>query len=73
MTATDGIDTHISQYEKFAAERILIEGSTQTSEVVMLAHTIELHILAPHLGAVTSQALPLACLVYEERFLPEKS
>ena len=46
MTATDGIDTHISQYEKFAAERILIEGSTQTSEVVMLTYAIEFHILA---------------------------
>ena len=46
MTASDGIHTHIPEDGELAMKRILVEGGTETSEIVMLAHAIDLHILA---------------------------
>ena len=46
MTRTDGIDTHCLELQQFAVQGILMYGSTQTTQVVVLADTIQLHILA---------------------------
>ena len=46
MTAADGIHTHIAKDGELAMHRILIHRCTQTAEVVVLADTIELDVLA---------------------------
>ena len=43
MRGTDGVHTHLFQFQKLTVERILIESSTQTAEVVMLTDAIDFH------------------------------
>ena len=46
MTAPDSIHTHIAKDGELAMHRILVQGSTQTTEVVVLADTINLKVPA---------------------------
>ena len=46
MRRTDGVDTHGLELQEFAVQGVLIECSTQTTEVVVLADTVELEVLA---------------------------
>ena len=46
MAATDGVDTHLTKDGQFAMHRRLAQGCAKTSEVMMLAHTIDFHISA---------------------------
>ena len=42
----DGVDAHGLQFGELAMQGILVEGSTQAAEVVVLADAIQLHVLA---------------------------
>ena len=46
MAASDGVDAHVFQFHQLAPERVIVEGRTQTAEVMMVADTVELHVLA---------------------------
>ena len=53
MTASDGVHAHIAQDGKLAMHRILVYGSTQTAEIMMLADAIQLDI-----PAIEEKSLP---------------
>ena len=46
MTTSDGIYPHISENSEFTMHSILIQGRSQTSEIMMLADTIDLDIFS---------------------------
>lgn len=46
MTASDSVHAHIAKDGKLTVHRILINGSTQATEIMMLTDTINLEILA---------------------------
>ena len=46
MTATDGVDTHLLQFEELPVQSVFIECSPETTEVMMVTDTIQLHVLA---------------------------
>lgn len=46
MTAADGIDTHLLEQYKLAAERVGVECRSQAAQIVMHAHAVDFHILA---------------------------
>ena len=46
MRTTDRVHSHRLQFRKFTMQGILVEGSSKTSEVMMLTDTIELEVLA---------------------------
>ena len=46
MTTSDGIYPHIPENSEFTMHSILIQGRSQTSEIMMLADTIDLDIFS---------------------------
>ena len=46
MRRTDGVHTHRLQLRQLTVQGILVECSTQTAEVVMLTHAVQLEVLA---------------------------
>ena len=56
MRATDSVHTHRLQLRELTMQGILVEGSPQTTEVMMLAHAVELEVFTVE---------PKACLRVE--------
>ena len=46
MRAAYGVGAHLLEYAQLAVERIFIYGSSEASEVVMLAYSVDFHRLA---------------------------
>ena len=53
MTASDSVHAHIAKDGKLTVHRILIDGSTQATEIMMLTDTIYLEI-----PTIEEEALP---------------